>query len=100
MRADRLDLNDRTADRYGERWLRAAPDDQLDLAAGGTAHLLDGVVEAHARNRLTVDGDDQVAGFEAGLGRGRAVDRRHHFYQAVLHRHFDAEAAEFALDLH
>ena len=38
----------------------------------------------------------------SGFGGGRVVDRRDHLHQTVFHRHFDAEAAEFALglDLH
>ena len=49
-----------------------------------------------------VDAGDAVARLDAGLGGGRAVDRRDHLDQAVFLRDFDADAAELALggDLH
>src|SRR5665213_3448815 len=102
LRLHRLHLDDRALQRHVERILALALDDELDRAVDRTAHLLDRVVEAHARDRLAVDGDDEVAGLKAGLGCRRVVDRRHHLDEAVLHRHLDAEAAEFAphLDLH
>ena len=43
---------------------------------------------------------DDVVGHDAGLGRGRLVDRRHHLDQAVFHGDLDAEAAELAARLH
>jgi hypothetical protein len=43
---------------------------------------------------------DDVVGHDAGLGRRRIVDRRHHLHQAVFHGDFDAEPAELAACLH
>ena len=49
---------------------------------------------------FVVELGDDVVGQDAGLGSRRIVDRRHHLDQAVFHRDFDAEAAEFAAGLH
>jgi hypothetical protein len=73
-------------------------DGRVDLAA----HLLDGVVEGQADNRLAVDGGEEVAGLDASAEGGRAIHRGHDFHEAVLRGDFDAEAAVFAgsLGLH
>ena len=73
---------------------------QPDLGVDRAAHLLDGLVEREALHRLVIEMGDDVARQDAGLGRRRIVDRRHHLDQAVLHRDFDAEAAELAAGLH
>ncbi len=86
-----------------ERLLLAfAQNGEGNFRAFRSAHLVDGVVERQARDGGAVDSGDAVAGFDAGLGRGRAVDRRNHFDQPFFLRHFDADAAELALggDLH
>ena len=43
---------------------------------------------------LIVDARNEVAGHDAGLGRRRVVDRRHHRGEAVLDRIGDADIAE------
>ena len=48
-------------------------------------------------NLLIVDVGDHVARQDAGLGRGRIVDRRDHLDEAVFHRDLDAEPAELAM---
>ena len=50
--------------------------------------------EAH--DRIVIDPGDQIAGEQAGSVPRRTFDRRDHFDQAILHRHFDTDAAEFA----
>ena len=80
--------------------LLAAAHRQHDLGIDRPAHLVDGVGERQAHDRLVVDLDDQIARLDAGLGRGRAVDGRDDLDHAVLHRDLDAEAAELALGLH
>jgi hypothetical protein len=46
-----------------------AIDDQRHLAAGGTLHAADGVVELQRRDLDAVDALDDVARLDAGLGR-------------------------------
>ena len=75
---------------------------QRHLGAGRTFHLVDGIVQRHAYDRLAVDAGDAVARLDAGAAGGRAVNGRHHLDQAVFQRDLDADAAELALggDLH
>ncbi len=86
----------------GRGLVGGAQDGQRDLGADLAAHLVDRVVEVEALHRDAVDRGDIVAGLQAGARGGRIVDRRNDLHQAVLHRHFDADAAERALglDLH
>ena len=76
-----------------------AGDGQGDRLADLAAHLLDRVVDAHAKDGLAVDGGDVVAGLDAGPGRRGAVDRRDHLDRAILAGDLDAEAAVFAARL-
>ncbi len=77
-----------------------AHDGELDLGVHRPAHLVDGLIERETLHRLVVELGDDVVGHDAGLGRGRIVDRRDDLDQAVFHRDFDAETAEFAARLH
>ena len=52
-----------------------------------------------AEHALAVDGGDVVAGLDAGLGGGRAVDRRDHLDHAVFAGDLEAQAAVFAAGL-
>ncbi len=73
---------------------------RLDLGVDQPAHLLDRLVEREPLHRLAVEMGDDVVGHDAGLVRGRVVDRGDHLDQAVLHRDLDAEPAELAAGLH
>ena len=85
-----------------EGLLALALDGEHDVGADLAAHLVDGLVQRHALDFGAVDLGDQVVGHDAGALGGRIVDGRDHLDHAVLHRHFDAEPAEFAagLDAH
>src|SRR5262249_20223406 len=72
------DLDDLAGQRDVERILGAATDRNLDGRAGLAAQLLDCFLEGEALHRLAVERDDEVAGPQAGPGRRRLVDRRHH----------------------
>ena len=102
MRADRLDLDDRAGQLDVERLLPLTTHRQRDLAVDRTAHLLDRLRQGQALDRGAVEMGDQIVGLQAGARRRGVVDRRDHFYQPALHRHFDAQPAELAagLDLH
>ncbi len=93
---DAAHLDHRTGQLDVERLAAFAYQRQADGAAGFAAHLGDGVHHRQTLGRLPVDFDDQVAGFDAGLGCRRIVDRRHHLDEAVLHADLDAQPAEFA----
>ena len=67
------------------------------LAVGRALHLVDGLLQRQALNGVAVDLGDEVARHDAGLGRRRVVDRRHHLDKPVFHRDLDAEPAEFAM---
>ena len=56
-------------------------------------------VKRHADDGGAVRADDVVAGFQACFERRGVVDRRNHFDDAVFHRDFKAETAEFSLGL-
>ena len=100
-RAHRAHADDVARDRHLDRLVLAlAHDLELDLGVHRAAHLLDRLIEGEALHRLVVEMGDDVVGHDAGLGRRRVVDRRHHLDQAVFHRDFDAEAAELAARLH
>ena len=70
---------------------------QGDGALGLAAHHLDGFFQPHVLGGGVADLDDQVAGLDAGLGRGGALDGRDHLDEAVLGADLDAQAAELAL---
>ena len=86
----------------GRGLVGGAQDGERDLAAHRAAHLVDRLVEVEALHRGAVDRGDVIAGFETRLVAGRAIHRRDDLDEAVLHRHFDADAAErsLGLDLH
>src|SRR5262249_32660773 len=65
-----------------------------------SSHFLYCLFEGQPLHRLVVEMGDDVVGHDAGLGRRGVVDRRHDLDQAVLHGHFDAEAAELAAGLY
>ena len=101
VRAHRAHADDVAGDRDFDRLVRAlAHHAQLDLGVDRSTHLFDGLVQGQALHRFVVEMGDDVVGQDAGLGGGRLVDRRHHLHEAVFHRDFDAETAEFAAGLH
>ncbi len=61
--------------------LAFAHDGQHHLAAGRAAQRFTRIDGA---DRLAVDGDDQIAGKDAGLGCRRVVDRRDHLHAGVV----------------
>ena len=71
-----------------------------DRGIDRAAHLVDGLVQVEALDRLVVDMGDDVVGEDAGAGGRRLVDRRDDLDEAVFHRDLDAEAAELAAGLH
>ncbi len=76
-----------------------ARDAQANGRVDRSAHLVDGLLEGEPLDLLVVEMGDEVAGLDAGLGRGRAVHGRHHLDHAGLHGDLDAEAAELAARL-
>ena len=101
VRAHRAHADDVAGDRHLDRLVLAlAHDGELDLGVHRAAHLLDGLIEGQALHLLAVELGDDVVRHDAGLGGGRLVDRGHDLDEAVFHRDFDAEPAEFAAGLH
>ena len=103
VRAHRAHADDVARDADLDRLLRAlAHHAKLDLGVDRPTHLFDGLVQGQTLHRFLVEMGDDVVRHDAGLGGRRLVDRRHHLHEAVFHRDFDAETAEFAagLDLH
>ena len=98
VEADRLDLDDFALDRDVDRLVGALA---LDLQLGGGVdrplHLVDGLLQGQALNRVAVDVGDQIARHDAGLRGRRAIHRRDHLDEAIFHRDLDAEAAELAV---
>src|SRR5208282_2697278 len=96
MRAYGLDFDCRPNQLDVERVAPLSPDRQLDLAADGTAHLLDRSGKSHPLDRVAVEMGDQITGLQPGAGGRGVVDRRDHLDEAVLHRDFDPEPTELA----
>ncbi|MGY4448808.1 hypothetical protein ACVWZR_003468 [Bradyrhizobium sp. i1.3.1] len=100
-RAHRADANVVAHQGDVDRIVLALADDlELDLGVDRTAHLLDRLVQGQALHGFVVEIGDDVVGHDAGARSGGVVDRRDHLDQAVLHRDFDAEAAELTAGLH
>ena len=80
----------------------AAHEGQRHFGAGLAAEQQLDLIEAQALQALAVDGQDDVARFDAGRGRGRVVDGRNHFHRTAFDRDDDADAAilAFGPDLH
>jgi hypothetical protein len=98
---DALDLDDRAGEGDGQGLgLALAHHGEHDVGAGLAAHLLDRVVQGHALHRAVIQLDNEVAALDAGLEGGGVLDGGDHLDEAVLHAHFDAQAAEFALGAH
>ena len=95
---DAAEVDDLARQREGQRRVDVlARDRQHDLGAGLAAHLLDGLGERESARDGVIDLDDQVARLHAGAERGRVLDRRNDFDDAVFDADLDAEAAELAL---
>ena len=77
-----------------------ALDEKPDRRAFGPAHLVHGLVDGHVLGPFIVDLDDLVAGCKPGTVSRRALDRRDDRKQRVLDPDLDADALEFALDVH
>ena len=93
-----LDFDDFPRQREFDRLCFALADDgQLDLGLGFATHALDCIVQAHALDQFVVKLEDQIAGLDASAVRGRVLDRRNNFDQAILHADFDAQPTELAL---
>src|SRR5208282_1506041 len=100
LRLDRLNLDDVARERHREQLGHGAPmKRQLDLAALGPAHPLDGLGQRHVLGEVVVDLDDLVAGLESGAIRRRVLDRRNYGERAILDGYFDSESAEAAAGL-
>ena len=76
--------------------LGVAADSEADLASRRASHQFHRVGECEAENRRAVDMGDEVAAFQPGARAGGPLDGGYDLNQPVLHRHFDADAAEFA----
>ena len=73
------------------------PDDgQSDVSAWLAAHAADRLAEGQALHRRLVQANDQVPRLDARLLRRRVVYGGDDLDEAVLHAHFDAQAAELA----
>src|SRR5262245_45810290 len=72
---DRINTNDVTNDRYVERLVvRLAGDPERNWSVWRTAHLIYRLVKAEPYGVRTVDGNDDVVGLQAGLGRRCVVN--------------------------
>ena len=95
---DGFDFDIRTGERHLQRlFFTLAGDGQLDIRTDETPHQIDRLTDGHAQYRLAINMRDEVVRLDSGLCGGRFVDRRDDFYETVLHRDLDAEAAEFTL---
>ena len=82
-------------DRHLDRLVAAgARDGQLDRRADVADQFGAELLVGEALDLLIVDARNDVAGHDAGLGRRRVVDRRHHGGETVLDRIGDADIAE------
>jgi hypothetical protein len=94
----RAELDPLTDDRDIERLVTPGADDaQLDVGSGRALHLLDGLVEAQAVEKLAVDVGDIVAGLDPGAPCGRVLHRGDDLHRAVLDADRDPEAAVIAV---
>jgi hypothetical protein len=91
-------VDDFAHNRHVDRRLCAfAKDGQPRFRIDRPLHLVHGLLQSKPLNCLIIDIGDEIAGHDAGLRRGRAVNRRNHLDQAVFHRDLDTESTEFAL---
>ena len=74
-------------------------DGQIDAGADVALHLLDRLGQGQAAHLLAVDLGDEIAGKDAGLVGGRALEGRDHLDEFVLHGDLDAETAKLAAGL-
>src|SRR5690606_4329098 len=69
---------------------------QLDLGTDFAAQQFHRLAQAQALYKGVIDFQDQVAGVDAGLAGWSVINRRYYLDEAVLQRHFNAEATELA----
>src|SRR5262249_25882659 len=101
MQTYRFHSDDVADDRDLDRLVGAlAEDRELDFGVHRAAHLIDRLVYGETLHGAVIEMRDEVVCHHAGLGRRSIVERRDHFYQAVLHGDLDAETAELAARLH
>src|SRR3569832_1929762 len=94
---DALHLDHRAGQGELERLLLSFTDDREDdVGARLAAHEINRVLQREALHWRAVQADDEIAGAQPRLLRGRIVDGRHHLHEAVFHGDFDAETAELA----
>src|SRR3569833_784963 len=94
---DALHLDHRAGQGELERLLLSFTDDREDdVGARLAAHESNRVLQREALHWRAVQADDEIAGAQPRLLRGRIVDGRHHLHEAVFHGDFDAETAELA----
>ena len=93
---DRFLLDHFAGQRHVERVFADAQDGDQDVCALVAAHLLDGVIQGLADDRLAIDRGDQVTALDARPAGRRIVHRRDDFDETVFHRHFNAKPAIFA----
>ena len=96
FRLDHFRADDFTRHADVEGFDAVAHDSDGKRLTHGAAHLLHGIIQRQADDRLAIDGGQEVAGLDAGARRRRAVHRRDDFHEAVLRSDLDAEAAELA----
>src|SRR5690242_5489096 len=70
-------------------------DAEVDVAVFGAADHLDGAVQADGFHWLTLDGNDAVAGAQAGFGRAAAGDDAGDDQRILVRGELDADAGEF-----
>ena len=94
-------MNDVAGDLHLEGIIDAlAHDGKRDRRVDRPAHLLDRLLQGEAEDLLFIEMGDEVAAHDTGARGRRVLDRLHDLDDAVLHRDFDAETAEFAAGLH
>ena len=97
---DRFDADELAGQREFQRLGRTvAGDCQPDFGSGGTAHLVDRILQRAAEDQFAVEVGDIVAGLDPGARCGRVVDRRDDLDRPVLDADRQAQPAIFARHL-
>ncbi len=90
-------MDDGAFDADLERFVLAfAHDHQVDVGSRFAAHEFDGIIQAHAFDRGSIQTDDEVASLQTGLLCGGVVNRGNDLDEAVFHADFNAQTAKFA----
>ncbi len=88
--------------RHVERVFADAQDGDQDVSTLVAAHLLDGIVQCLADDRLPIDGCDQVTRLDTCTARRCIIHRRDDFDETIFHCDFNPETTIFSagLNLH